>query len=447
MSDTNEQSITDRLTRALGDDAGRVEEFLAEYYDWLRDRGRNPARNRPMAVNGADNYHARIDQLYRFALRFDDLQKAPRLTQSQADELIWQFDQDDIETRSGGAYAEASKRKFSDALQKYFEWLYNTDLVDDEWEPKVVFVDGDPESADSLSYTERHQIYEAALEYGSLPAYYETDPAERDRLKGLIAQRVGKQKADITQEDWLAADTSTKVGSLIAVTLETGMIPIEIEHATLDWYDPRKQVFVIPEEYAAKERPTTELPITDKVADAFSAWVRERRHLDAYEDTSRIWLNQRGNPYTSGNLCYLVRQLCEAAGIDHENRKIVWYSLRHTLGQTVEDTADISEANDQLRHRELETTKNIYGETVPEKRRATLEDIQQTAERAAADETYNPYADNKRGDAANERGDAANDGLDQPTGVETGMHVDARIEDTTAARIELARELLDTADE
>lgn len=440
MSDTNEQSITDRLTRALGDDAGRVEAFLEEYYDWLRERGRNPARNQPMADNGAGNYHARIDQLYRFALRFDDLHKVPRLTQSQADELIRQLDHDKITKQSGDPYADGSKRKFSDALQKYFEWLHNTDIVDDEWEPKVVFVDGDPESADSLSYAERHLIRKAALDYGSLPAYYETDPDERDRLEGLIAQRIGKQKRDITQEDWQAADTSRKTGSLIAVTLETGMIPIEIEYATLDWYDPGKQVFVIPEEYAAKDRPTTELPLTDETADVFSAWIRERRHLDAYDDTRRIWLNQRGNPYGSGNLCYLLRQLCEEADIDHDNRKIVWYSLRHNLGQTVEDTADISTAKDQLRHQYIETTKNIYGETVTEKRRATLEEIQQTAERAATDETYNPYAPEDK------NGIAVYPDLDQPTGDETSMHVDATIEDTTAARIDLIREIIESDD-
>jgi len=440
MTDSDRRSITTKLAEALGDDASRVEQCLEEYYEWLLEQGKNPVRNTPMSARGAANYHDRIDQLYRFTLEFDDLRNGRRLTYVQADELIRRLDNDEIRKQSGGEYASTSKRKFGDALQKYFTWLYETGVTAEPWEPKVVFVDGDHESADSLSYSERYELRQAALEYGSLPAYYETAPEERDRIDALVAQRLGKLKADITQRDWQQADTSAKVGSLIAVTIETGMIPIEIEHATLDWYDTGKRAFKIPAEYAAKERPTTELPLTDETADIFSDWVRERRHLEAYDDTNRIWLNQRGNPYTSGTLCYLLRQLCEEAGIDHENRKIVWYSLRHNLGQTFEDTADISATKDQLRHQYLETTKGIYGETATEKRRQTLEEIQETAEKAATDDAYNPYA-------PEDTESIGGSDLENPGGDGTTMHVDVKIKDTMAARSRLARNLLDPDDE
>lgn len=436
MTDHEQRSITTKLANALGDDASTVAETLDEYYTWLRKCGRNPERNESMAVSGAENYHDRIDQLYRFVLEFDDLQADGRLTPEQADELIRQLDHDEITKQSGGEYLSTSKRKFGDSLQKYFEWLHHDDHLDEQWAPNVVFVDGDHESADSLSYSERHEIRKTSLTYGSLPAYYETSGAERDRINALVAQRLGKLKADITQRDWQRADTSRKVGSLVAVTLETGMIPIEIENATFDWYYPGKQVFKIPEEYAAKERPTTELPLTDETADIFGAWARERSHLEAYQGTNQIWLNQRGNPYTSGTLCYLVRQLCEAAGIDHENRKIVWYSLRHNLGHTFEETADISAAKDQLRHQYIETTKNIYGETATEKRRHTLAEINDTAQKAATNDAFNPYA-------PDDRSIAVDPDLEQPTGDDTEAHIDQEIENTMAGRMELARDILD----
>lgn len=441
MTDSEQRTITEKLANALGDDAPVVEEFLAQYYQWLRECGKNPQRKVSMAASGAANYHDRIDQLYRFALEVDNLRAGRRLTYTQADEIIRRLDQDEIRKQTGGEYASTSKRKFSDALQKYFTWLYDIGVTAEQWDPNVIFVDGDHESADSLSYSERHQIREAALEYGSLPAYYETAPEERDRINALVAQRLGKLKSDITQRDWQQADTSSKVGSLVAVTLETGMIPIEIEHATLDWYYPRKQVFKIPDEYAAKERPTTELPVTDETAEVFGDWVRERRHLEAYDDTEVLWLNQRGNPYTSGTLCYLVRQLCEEAGIDYENRKIVWYSLRHNLGHTFEETADISATKDQLRHQYLETTKNIYGETATEKRRYALEEINETAKRAATDDAYNPYAPDDGS------GIAVYPDLENPGGDGDTMHVDTDIEDTMAARSRLARDLLDVDEE
>lgn len=439
MTDTARMSITATLADVLGDDAADVETFLHEFYLWLRECGEIPERNKSMSARGAENYHARIDQLYRFVLAFDDLQAGSRLTHAQADELIWMLDQDELRTRSGDAYAATSKRKFSNVLKKYFVWLDDEDITAEPWEPNVAFTDGEHTSADSLTYGERHRIREEALAYGSLPAYSETRADERERINALLAQRLGKPISDVTRQDWKAADTSTKIGSLVAVTLETGMIPIEIENATLDWYDTGKRAFVVPTEYAAKNRPTNELPLTDATADVFSQWVRERRHLEAYDGTNRLWLNQRGNPYSSGNLCYLLRRLCEEANIDHENRKIVWYSLRHSLGHTFEETADISATKDQLRHQYLETTKNIYGQTATEKRRYTLEEINETARKDAIDETYSPYAP----DDTQQASDADRD---QPAADANTKHVDQEIPDTPAGRSDLARDILDPDD-
>jgi integrase len=443
MTHQPEKSITEKLANALGDSAVAVEEFLADYYTWLRKRGRDPARNEPLAANGAANYHARIDQLYRFTLKFDDLRSGYRLTKAHADELIRRLDNDEIRTQSGDTYDSASKRKFSDALQKYFTYLDDIDMIAEPWQPNVVFVDGDHTSADSLTFVECYQIRNTALKYGSLPSYYETSDDERDRINALVAQRLGKPKAAVTQQDWVAADTSAKVGSLIGVTLETALIPIEVEEATVDWYNPKKQMFVVPEEHAAKSRAENELPLTDGTAEALSHWLRERRHLEAYDDTNRIWLNQRGNPYTSGTLCYLLRQLCEAADIDHENRKISWYSIRHTLAEIIKEVGDLKEASDQLRHNEYETTKDIYADTHPESRRHTLEKAHEIAEQAAIDETYNPYAREDHDNSV---------GSDSSTNPETRgdtstMHVDVKIEDSMAGRSQLARDVLDTDDD
>ncbi|MGB9965778.1 tyrosine-type recombinase/integrase [Halobacterium hubeiense] len=437
------KSITEKLANALGDSAVAVEEFLADYYTWLRKCGRNPARNEPLAANGAANYHARIDQLYRFTLEFDDLRAGYRLTNAHADELIRRLDNDEIRKRSGDPYDSSSKRKFSDALQKYFTFLDDNDFIAEPWEPNVVFVDGDHTSAASLTFVESYQIRNAALEYGSLPSYSETSDDERDRINALIAQRLGKPKAAVTQQDWMVADTSAKVGSLIAVALETALIPIEIEQATVDWYNPKQQLFVVPEEHAAKSRPENELPLTDATAEVFSHWLRERRHLETYDDTNRIWLNQQGNPYTSGSLCYLLRQLCEAADIDHETRKISWYSIRHTLAEIIKEVGDLEEASDQLRHNELETTKDIYAKTHPESRRQTLEKVHEIAERAAIDETYNPYARDDYDDSVGSDSAASSENR----GDTSTMHVDVKIEDSMAGRSQLARDILDTDDE
>jgi len=111
-------------------------------------------------------------------------------------------------------------------------------------------------------------------------------------------------------------------------------------------------------------------------------WREERKHLERYEDTDLIWLNQAGNPYISGPLNRLLRQLCDEAGINIGNRKICWYSIRHSLGHYLRSQGDLYKANDQLRHASLETTKT-YSNTIVEERRETLQEIYEFAEEEA----------------------------------------------------------------
>ncbi|WP_323677043.1 site-specific integrase [Halorubellus sp. PRR65] len=271
-----------------------------------------------------------------------------------------------------------------------------------------------------------------------LPSYHEKAEEERDKINGLIAQRLGKPKEEITTTDWERADISSKIGSLVGVGLETGIIPIEVGRARTNWYNPKRNVLKISKEDSGKDRPTTELPLTEETGERLSKWIQERRHLEKYDGTDRLWLNREGNPYDSKNLCYLVRRLCEEAGIPHENRKIVWYSLRHNLGQSIEETEDISQASDQLRHDSIQTTKETYGESTIESRRHTLEQINQVAERTVEDPDFNPYAGSDQGSSQQPKEESARSG---PTGY-TQKHINVHIEDTQDERVDLAQKIL-----
>lgn len=439
MSDSKPYpQLTDALKSKLEGQAATVEDQLAEFYDWQITKGREPKRNKSLSDSISENYHSRIDQIYRFILDRINPPEMQRLTHEHADQIVEWLDQNEIRKQSGDEYSETSKRKFTDALQKYFEWLHNEGYEDEPWEPRIQFSDGEHESADKLSFEERHLVREAALEYGSLPAYDGVDPDERDRLNGLVAQRLGKPKDEVTPRDWTRADISTKIGSLVAVTLETGIIPIEIAEARVSWYDETRNVLKIPNEYAAKDRPTTELPLTEDTGDEMSQWMQERRHYAKYDDTTRIWLNERGNPYNSKNLCYLIRRLCEEARINYENRKIVWYSLRHNLGQSIEEEEDLSEARDQLRHKHLSTTKEIYAESTIESRRQTLEQVNETAEKTAENPDFSPYAEKSEQDSV----DVTRQIEGTPDSNTNAPHIDTRIENTQENRMELAQKLL-----
>lgn len=143
----------------------------------------------------------------------------------------------------------------------------------------------------------------------------------------------------------------------------------------------------------------------------------------------------------------MLRQLCDEAGIDHTDRKIVWYSLRHNLGQSIEEVEDISQAKDQLRHRDLETTKKSYGKSSVESRRNTLEKIYKRASRALDDPAYNPYGDDEPGLPPYEN-DPTTDSV--TTSVESNpgtVHANAYIENTPQARVDFVHRFLDETDD
>ena len=437
MTDKNRKSITNELAAALGDEANAVENELNAFHNWMRTKGKNPDRQKPLSDSISTNYYRRIDQIFRFVIGRIEPADATVITHDQADLIVKWLDQNDICQRNGDPYQETSKRKFSNALIKYFTWQHDQRGDPEQWRPRISFSDGEHENADRLNFEERWKVLQAANEYGSLPSYYETTETEREKISSLVAQRLGKPKTEVTRKDWERADTSTKVGSLIAVTLETGIIPIEVGRARTDWYKSNRNILKITKDDAGKERPTSELPLTDATGDLLSEWIQERRHYEKYDGTNHLWLNREGNPYNSKNLCYLLRRLCEEAGIDHEDRKIVWYSLRHNLGQSIEETEDISQARDQLRHKYIETTKQTYGESTIESRRHTLEQITDVSQRAAEDPEFNPYADDPVQPDPTPRNESSHSSEHAH-----GDHIDVFIDDTQDDRVEIARKIL-----
>ncbi|WP_233204266.1 tyrosine-type recombinase/integrase [Halegenticoccus soli] len=208
----------------------------------------------------------------------------------------------------------------------------------------------------------------------------------------------------------------------------------------MDWYKPKRNLLRIPNEFASKDRPTTELPLTEDTVNLLSKWIQERRHYEQYDGTNRLWLNRNGNPYTSKNLCYLVRRFCEEAGIDHEDRKIVWYSLRHSLGKSIEEEEDLSQASDQLRHKSIETMKLFYATSSIESRRHTLEKVNETAQRAAEDPGFNPYADGGQKRTPSSAAKVPRSSTDQQS--VPVKHVDAVIENTPEGRDQFMRQFL-----
>jgi len=446
--------ITDALRRMLGGDAEGVQRQYKDLYDWMVNKGKNPRREIGLNESTARNYMDRLDQLHRFAIEYLDPDNRTTIQDDHADALLRMIDRAEITKQRGKnpgeGYGESTKRKFANTLESYFRWRYHEGTMEYEWEPKLDFSDDKGESAYRFTYRELGLLFDVAQSHGSLPSYYDTPEEERETINGLVAQRLGIPKEDVTRNDWLHADWSRKTHSLVTVAYDAGLTPVEIANAETQWYDPQTKTLKIPTAYACKEREKEEVGVADETAEALSEWLRERRHLEKYDGTSKIWLNREGNPYGSGSLCKLIRKLCEEAGIKTDGRKIVWYSLRQTMGRNVTDEGELSEANDQLRHERLGTTQENYNQTPVEKLQARLNETRRKAERAAADPEYNPYEEDLQPADSSPTGstphptDNSHDARDVVTKRRGGdVHIDTRIPDTTEARVDITRKILD----
>ena len=124
----------------------------------------------------------------------------------------------------------------SKALRMPFEWRHHHS-GEERWYPRRMFETGSRNPQDVLTRDERRRIREASLEYGTIPAYNDLSPEERDRWKARVAQRLGKLKDEIGPDDWDRVN-GFEVPSSVAVSLDTGLRPIEVERAKVSWVDP-----------------------------------------------------------------------------------------------------------------------------------------------------------------------------------------------------------------
>ena len=84
-----------------------------------------------------------------------------------------------------------------------------------------------------------------------------------------------------------------------------------------------------------------------------------------------LFRSREKNTYKSSSLKYVLTRLCEIADIDTENRKMSWYSIRHSVGTYMTREEDLAAAQAQLRHKSPETTMK-YDQTPVEDRRDAL---------------------------------------------------------------------------
>lgn len=244
--------------------------------------------------------------------------------------------------------SDSTKGKRLESLRRYSDWLQDQHGAK-EWEFDWKFKSGggNNQPRDFLSIEERQKVRQAALELNGSPGY----------------------GVDFDGE---IPDRSWEITSLVWVSLDTGLRPVEVRRAHVAWTDTENGVLRIPREDSAKNDGNWTVSLTDRTTTALRSWLDERESHPRYDDTDRLWLTRRGNAYSAKALRDLLHRLCEVAGIEIENRSMSWYTIRHSVGTYMTRERDLAAAKAQLRHRNAQTTMK-YDQVPVEDRREALD--------------------------------------------------------------------------
>jgi integrase len=356
----------------------RVERELSQFESWMLTKGKSPDRNKPLAEQTANDYIFRIQQFLIFTWA-NTRQITVRIDTQYADAFVEALDDDTITKDDGEPYSESAKRKLVNAVKKWYLWRHDT-CGTEKWDPEVVFTQEHHDSVSRFTKLDRTLLREGVLGFETLPKYNDLSPEERDRKKAYLAQKIGKPKNEITLKDWEKVRKSWKVPSMVWLSLDIGPRPIDIHRLNKSWFIPAENTVRIPLGSSSKNEQFWPLRIHPDTTWMLQNWCEQRATDPSYDETEALFLNRNGNRYESGNLADLARRLCADIGISTENRRITWYSFRHSVGTYVANEGTNGQARHQLQHESNEALSNY---NVP-----PAEAVAETLEK-----TYAPVAD------------------------------------------------------
>ena len=364
MHDLDEYPITTQNSESFLNQR-QLLDYRSEREDclrWLLTYGKHPKKADGYAKGTIKPRSYRMDRFYRFVWEQEGGYTV-NLTHAHADSWM-----DHLAHRDVSATHKTNCQK---SLKMLYKWLHH-ERGQSEWSPEITFsADSSTNPRDYLTRDERHAIRDAALEHGSIPSYNNLVPSERDRWRQYLAQRFGKPKSAVTPDDWDRAN-GWKIPSLVWVSLDAGLRPVEVKRSKISWVDTDNSVLRIPKEESSKNRDHWVVGLRDRTADILQKWCQQRRTISAYDGTDAIWLTQKNNPWGVSSLRSLLHRLCETAGIETDNRQMSWYTIRHSVGTYMTREEDLAAAQTQLRHKSPETTMK-YDQTPIEDRQDALD--------------------------------------------------------------------------
>lgn len=326
--------------------------FKETFLKWLLTDGKDTYRSEGYSETTVKTTHYKVDEAYRW-LWEEEGEYTKDLSPEKATELLEYLV---LKTPHPDGYVYT----FEKSLRRLFKFKREVESAHfDEWEHDIPLDTSDDTTTtkDRFYAQEMQTLFRTSMEEYSVKSYHNKTMTseERDNIKALLAQRFEKPKSEIGPGDFKRAN-SWKIPSIIAVTADVGLRPIEVGHLKTSWVNLHNQKLIIPAEQAVKSDQSWECILSAKTVNALENWMEERKRYVQYEDTDHLWLTKMGNPYGSGSLNRLLNKLMETAEIDERGRSLSWYSFRHGVATLWAEEEGIYRAKNQLRHKNIETT-------------------------------------------------------------------------------------------
>lgn len=313
---------------------------------WLETEGRDPERLRGYAESTVRQSNYKIDQLMRWL--WQQRGYTTEFTPDDADAFM-------REHGRHGHSQDANLNTYVKTIKRLFTYYNREKGKSYEWECKLELNEPSVTNRDYFKQHEFRPLYEAALEHGTVKHYASCSPAERDELRAHLAQRFELPKEEVSKAEFARAN-SFKIPSLVSVSFDCGLRPVEIERSRRRWFHLDEAVLKIPKAESSKNEDNWECVLSNKSVRTLRQWLDERARYEEYEDTDSVWLNKGQNPYSSKSLNYLLTHLIEEAEIEPAGRDLSWYSIRHGVATVWANEENIQDAQEQLRHKKVETT-------------------------------------------------------------------------------------------
>lgn len=343
-------------------------DFKHDLLTWLGTYGKTPEKAEGLASSTLQSTHYKLETTFRWLWDYEGAYSTD-FTPEHADRFIRVLD------RSNGMI-DSTVLHHAKAIKRLFKYINHANGTDYDWDPEPELSQANGQERDYLPREAFKPLYEASIEYHSVRAYNNSDmtPEEREQIKTYLSQRMSIPKKEVGPEEFRAAN-SWKIPSMIATTLDTGLRPIEVGRAKVQWVNLEACQLNIPKEESTKNEAHWNCSLKQRTARVLDRWLDERATYELYADRDNLWLTKQGTPYRSKSCNYMLRRLIETGDIPiPDHKEINWYSIRHGVATYWANHLGPHHAKEQLRHKSLTTTLK-YLHSDPETREKAVEQI------------------------------------------------------------------------